>query len=151
MSHRVSELPRDIAGDPLQKYRWFLNVFLNGTWMFFRVLWPTVFEWYLNGFLNDIMNGILDSLHRLVVLNGILNYRWEYHWVLLIHHWYWLVFNGNQWYTIGSFLWVDITQEYKPSTRWSDQTTKQRFNYDRLQENSGDEKHTGTEKKQRSG
>ena len=26
-------------------------------------------------FLNDILNGILDSLYRSVVLNGILNYR----------------------------------------------------------------------------
>ena len=37
-----------------------------------------VFEWYLNGFLNDISNGILDSLYRSVVSNGILNYRLEY-------------------------------------------------------------------------
>ena len=35
------------------------------------VLWPRVFEWYLNGFFNDI----LDSLYRSMVLNGILNYR----------------------------------------------------------------------------
>ena len=30
-------------------------------------------------FLNDILNGILDSLYRSVILNGILNYRSEYH------------------------------------------------------------------------
>ena len=30
-------------------------------------------------FLNDILNGILDSLYRSVVLNGILKYRSEYH------------------------------------------------------------------------
>ena len=36
-----------------------------------------VFEWYLNGpgFLNDMLNGIFDSLYRSVVFNGILNYR----------------------------------------------------------------------------
>ena len=36
------------------------------------LVWPRVFEWYLNGFFNDILNGILDSLYRSVVLNGIL-------------------------------------------------------------------------------
>ena len=30
-------------------------------------------------FFNDILNGILDSLYRSVVSNGILNYRSEYH------------------------------------------------------------------------
>ena len=40
-------------------------------------------QWYLNGilkgFLNDILNGILDYLYRSVDSNGILNYRSEYH------------------------------------------------------------------------
>jgi len=52
-----------------------------------------VFEWYLN-----VFNDILYSVYRLVVSNGILNYRWEYHWVLLKYHWmvqrYSMVFNG---------------------------------------------------------
>ena len=44
-------------------------------WSYKGVLWPRVFEWYPNGFMNDILNGILDSLYRSMVLNGILNYR----------------------------------------------------------------------------
>ena len=49
---------------------------LNGTGVVLwgRVLWP-IFECYLNCFLNDILNYILYSLYRLVVLNCILNYR----------------------------------------------------------------------------
>ena len=93
------------------KYHWFLNGFwmvfewyLNGTWMVLggimaKGIW-LVSEW----FLNDILNSILDSLYRSVVSNGILNYRLGYHWVMLKYHWYWMVFNGNQWYSIGSFL-----------------------------------------------
>ena len=64
----------------------------NGIWM--------VSEWYLNVFFYDI----LYSVYRSVVLNGILNYRWEYHWVLLKYHWmvqwYSMVFNGIQWYSM---------------------------------------------------
>ena len=43
--------------------------------MVLGVLWARVFEWYLNGFLNDILNESLDILYSSVVLNGILNYR----------------------------------------------------------------------------
>ena len=46
---------------------WFLMVF---EW-YLGVLRPRMFEWYLNGFLIDI----LESLYRSAVLNGILNYR----------------------------------------------------------------------------
>ena len=51
------------------------SIQLNGIWMVLGVLWPRVFEWYLNGFLYDIFY----SLYRSVVLNGIMKYRWEYH------------------------------------------------------------------------
>ena len=40
--------------------------------MVLGLLWPRVFETYLNGVLNDI----LDSLYRTVVLNGILTHQW---------------------------------------------------------------------------
>ena len=48
-------------------FEWFLEWYFKGPR---GVLWPTVFEWYRN-----ILNSILDSLYRSVVLNGILNHR----------------------------------------------------------------------------
>ena len=53
-------------------------------------------EWYLND--------ILDYLYRSVVLNSILNYHWQYHWVIQKYHWlvqwYWVILNGIQWYSV---------------------------------------------------
>ena len=34
------------------------------------LLWPKIFEWYVSGFLNVILNGNLDSLYRSVELNS---------------------------------------------------------------------------------
>ena len=96
-THQVRHLRTQMVGWdlPLQKntiqitfqisvvFEWFLN----GTWMVLGGIMANgilmVSEW----FFNDILNGILDSLYRSVVLNGILNYCWEYHWVLLKDHW----------------------------------------------------------------
>ena len=79
---------------PLQKipfkYHWMVlgGIMAKGIWM--------VSEWYLND--------ILESLYRSMVLNGILNYHWLYHWVLLKYHWmvqwYWMILNGIQWYSV---------------------------------------------------
>ena len=54
-----------------------------------------VFERYLNGSLNDILNGILDSWYRSVVSNGILNYRSDR--VPLSPAEILLILNGIQW------------------------------------------------------
>ena len=73
---------------------WVFEWYRNGTWMVLggimaKGIW-LVSEWFLND--------ILESLYRSVVLNGMLNYPWEYHWVLLKYHWmvqwYWMILNG---------------------------------------------------------
>ena len=45
--------------------------------------------------MNDIVNDILDSLYCSVVLNGILYYCWQYHWILRKYHWM------VQWYSMA--------------------------------------------------
>jgi len=59
--------------------------------MVLGVLWPRVFEWYLNSILM-----IFFVLCKITTGSTTKSY-WN------IIEWYWMILNGMQWYTIGSF------------------------------------------------
>ena len=76
------------------KYHWMVlgSIMANSIWM--------VSEWYLNGFLNDILDFVYHSMASQITVESTTESCWKIiEWYNGIQ-WYSMVFNGIQWYSM---------------------------------------------------